>query len=157
MKNLETATFAAGCFWGPEYKFRQLNGVEDAAVGFMGGHTQNPTYKEVCYEGTGHAEVIQLYFDPNKISYKELLNHFWDMINPTQETGQGVNIGDQYRSAIFYHSDAQKTEAEASKAALDASGKYDKAVVTEIVPAQDFYKAEEYHQQYIAKTGRMVC
>ena len=155
--NTQLATFGAGCFWGVEHKFRQLDGVIDATVGFMGGDVSDVSYKQVCRGDTGHAEVCQVIYDPEKISYEQLLDAFWEMHDPTQVNRQGADIGDQYRSVIFFHTPAQKTAAQASKQALDTSGKFDKPVATRIEPAAEFYKAEEYHQQYIDKTGRHIC
>lgn len=151
--NTQLATFAAGCFWTPEEIFRTTLGVIDTDVGFMGGNYANPSYEKVCTGITGHAEVTQVTYDPQKISYEELLKIFWDMHDPTQVNRQGPDHGAQYRSAIFYHTDAQKKDAEASKAERTASGTYDKPIATEIVPAGPFYKAEEYHQEYVRKHG----
>lgn len=144
----EKATFAAGCFWGIEHKFRQLPGVLDAVSGYTGGHKDNPTYKEVCYTDTGHAEAVEVTFDPQKISYETLLKTFWTMHDPTQLNRQGPDVGAQYRSAIFYHNDEQRKAAEATKP---------KAAVTQIAPAAPFWKAEEYHQRYIEKNGGGHC
>jgi peptide methionine sulfoxide reductase msrA/msrB len=152
-----TAMFGAGCFWGVEVTFRQTKGVTDAAVGYAGGTTKNPTYKEVCTDQTGHAEVVRVTFDPAKVSYEQLLDVFWANHNPTQLNRQGPDTGSQYRSVIFYFDDAQKKVAEASKAKLAASGKWKKPIVTQIVPAVEFYRAEEYHQRYLEKSGRAVC
>ena len=157
MAELEDATFGAGCFWGVEDAFMKIKGVKETKVGFMGGKTKNPTYKEVCTDKTGHAEVVHLKFDPKEISYKELLNIFWGIHNPTSLNRQGPDFGSQYRSVIFYYNDKQKEAAEKSKAELEKSGKYDKPVVTEIVPASEFYRAEEYHQKYHQKHGLKVC
>ena len=154
---MEKATFGAGCFWGVEEAFRQTPGVVATAVGYEGGATLDPTYKEVCTDRTGHAEVVEVTFDPSLVSYADLLNVFWDNHNPTQLNRQGPDYGSQYRSAIFYHGDEQKQVAEASKAAQERSGRYHKPVVTEITPAQTFYRAEEYHQQYLAKRGMSSC
>jgi len=154
---MEKATFAAGCFWGVEAAFRQQKGVKSTAVGYMGGKTKDPTYEDVCTDKTGHAEVVQVEFDPKEVSYRQLLDTFWKNHNPTQLNRQGPDVGTQYRSAIFYHSVAQKKEAEASKAAIDSSGKYKSPIVTEISPAPAFYKAEDYHQQYLEKRGLTSC
>jgi len=153
----EIATFAAGCFWGVEAKFRMIPGVEDAIVGYSGGKTENPTYKEVCTDKTGHAEVVQVTFDPRKVSYETLVEAFWHMHDPTQMNRQGPDYGTQYRTAIFYHSPEQKAIAEKSKAALNASRKFGKPIATEITPAGPFWKAEEYHQKYLEKRGAASC
>jgi peptide-methionine (S)-S-oxide reductase len=154
---MEKATFAAGCFWHVEEAFRTLSGVVSTAVGFMGGSFPNPTYEDVCTDKTGHAEVVEVTFDPAKITYDELLKVFWEAHDPTMKNQQGPDVGTQYRSAIFYHTAEQKTSAEKSKKALDASGKYKKKVVTEITKASTFYRAEEYHQQYLLKHGLASC
>ncbi|WP_029914519.1 peptide-methionine (S)-S-oxide reductase MsrA [Pelobacter seleniigenes] len=148
---MERATFAAGCFWGVEEAFRTLPGVVETAVGYMGGTTEQPTYQQVCSGATGHAEVVEVIFDPAQISYGQLLERFWGKHNPTSLNRQGWDIGTQYRSAIFYHSAEQRRQAEEAKRALEASGVYTEPVVTEIVPAGTFWRAEEYHQQYIRK------
>lgn len=153
----ELATFGAGCFWGVEAAFRRLPGVTDVTVGYAGGHTANPTYKDVCTDETGHAEVVQVEFDPTKISYKQLLDAFWQLHDPTQVNRQGPDSGSQYRTAILFHSPEQEAEAKASKAALDASGKFRRPIATEITPAEDFYRAEEYHQRYLEKRGAASC
>jgi len=148
---MERATFAGGCFWGVEEAFRTLDGVIETAVGYMGGTTENPTYKVVCSGVTGHAEVVDIKFDPDVISYLQLVEFFWEQHNPTSLNFQGVDVGTQYRSAIFYHSDDQRRQAEESKRTLNVSGKYAIPVVTEITPAGPFWRAEEYHQQYFKK------
>ena len=148
---MERATLAAGCFWGVEEAFRTLDGVLETAVGYMGGETENPTYQLVCSGETGHAEVVALKFDPDLISYGQLLEKFWAQHNPTSLNFQGWDVGAQYRSAIFYHTDEQRRVAEESKAALAAAGKYLAPIVTEITPAGAFWRAEEYHQQYVLK------
>lgn len=154
----ELATFGAGCFWGVEEVFRKVPGVVDAAVGYLGGTLTNPTYEDVCTGTTGHAEVVQVTFDPSKVSYQELLDVFWNCHNPTTRNRQGPDIGEQYRSAIFTHSPEQKRIAEASKEALQSSGKYQNPIVTEVTQATDFYRAEEYHQQYLKSTeGVVMC
>jgi peptide-methionine (S)-S-oxide reductase len=153
----EIATFGAGCFWGVEAKFRMIPGVEDALVGYSGGKTESPTYKEVCTDKTGHAEVVQVTFDPKKVSYETLVEAFWHMHDPTQVNRQGPDSGTQYRTAIFYHSPEQKTIAEKSKATLNASRKFSKPIATEITPAGPFWKAEEYHQRYLEKRGAASC
>ncbi len=153
----EKATFAAGCFWGVESAFRQVAGVINAQVGYTGGKTADPTYKEVCTDTTGHAEAIEITFDPAKVPYATLVSLFFKMHDPTQVNRQGPDFGTQYRSAIFYHSPEQKAAAEASKAALDKSGKYKKPIATQILPAGTFYRAEEYHQRYFEKNGGPAC
>lgn len=154
---MEKATFGAGCFWGVEALFRQQKGVKNTAVGYMGGKTENPTYQDVCSDETGHAEVVQVEFDPAAISYEQLLDIFWKNHDPTQLNRQGPDTGTQYRSVIFYETEAQKKAAEAAKAALHNSGKHKRPVVTEIAPAKTFYKAEDYHQQYLEKRGLGSC
>ncbi len=149
----QLATFGAGCFWGVEATFRQLPGVTNAAVGYCGGHTANPTYEDVCTDRTGHAESVQIEFDPAKVSYQKIVEIFFKMHDPTQVNRQGPDFGTQYRSVIFYHTPQQKTIAESVKARLVASGKYSRPIATSIEPAPTFYKAEEYHQQYFAKHG----
>src|SRR3954469_14948977 len=146
---MEKATFAAGCFWGVEATFRQLPGVTSTRVGYIGGQTENPTYKAVCTDRTGHAEAVEVEFDPSKVPYTDLLNVFWENHDPTQVNRQGPDWGTQYRTVIFYHTDDQKRAAEASKATLTASGKFRRPIATQIVPATDFWKAEDYHQQYL--------
>jgi len=153
----QLATFGAGCFWGVEEIFHHTDGVVSTAVGYMGGHTKNPTYEDVCTNETDHAEVVQIEFDPAKVSYEELLNIFWNNHDPTTPNRQGADVGTQYRSVIFYHSDSQKKAAEKSKTILEKSGKYTRPIVTEIVSARDFYRAEEYHQQYLHKRGLTTC
>ena len=153
----ETATFGAGCFWGVEAAFRQLPGVVDTAVGYSGGHMLNPTYKDVCADETGHAEVVQVTFDPAKLSYERLLDAFWQLHDPTQVNRQGPDFGTQYRSAIFFHSPEQEAAARKSKAALEATGKFRRPIATEITPAGPFYRAEEYHQRYLEKRGAASC
>jgi peptide-methionine (S)-S-oxide reductase len=154
---LETATFGAGCFWGVEETFRHLPGVKSAAVGYAGGTFENPTYKDVCSGRTGHAEVVQVTYDPREVSYEQLLEVFWSNHNPTTRNRQGWDIGSQYRSAVFFHTPEQRAAAERVKAELDASGRFKKPIVTEITPASTFWRAEEYHQQYLAKRGRESC
>ena len=154
---MPTATFAAGCFWGVESRFASTSGVTSTAVGYMGGHTSDPTYEELCRKGTGHAEVVQLEFDEQQISYDTLLDIFWQMHDPTTLNQQGPDIGDQYRSAIFYHNDHQRIMAEQSMVVLDKSGIFGNPIVTEITPATEFWRAEEYHQQYNAKNGYGGC
>ncbi len=149
----QLATFGAGCFWGVESAFREIPGVTGTAAGFMGGHTKNPSYKEVCTDKTGHAEVVQLEYDPAKVSYEYLLKAFWSIHDPTTMNRQGLDIGSQYRSVVFFHSPDQEKAAKQIKAELDRSGKFKNPVVTEIVSAGTFYKAEDYHQQYYQKRG----
>jgi peptide-methionine (S)-S-oxide reductase len=153
----EIATFGAGCFWGVEAKFRMIPGVVDAAVGYSNGHTANPTYEDVCTDETGHAEVVQVTFDPAQVSYDKLLEAFWMMHDPTQMNRQGPDSGKQYRSAIFVHSPEQEGIAKKSKAALEASGKFRRPIATEITPAGTFYRGEEYHQRYLEKRGAASC
>ena len=147
----QEATFAAGCFWTPEQVFSEIDGVVATSVGFMGGTVEQPTYEQVCSTGTGHAEVVHLEYDPGLVSYEELLAVFWNIHDPTQLNRQGADVGTQYRSAIFYHSQEQEQAARASIAALEASGQHSGAVVTEIIPAADFFRAEDYHQGYLEK------
>lgn len=154
---MEKATFAAGCFWGVEVAFRQTPGVKNTAVGYTGGQTPNPTYEQVCTDRTGHAEAVEVEFDPAEVSYDELLNVFWQNHDPTQLNRQGPDYGSQYRSAIFVHSPEQQKAAQASKERLAASGKFKRPIVTEILPADTFYRAEEYHQQYLEKHGMASC
>lgn len=155
---LQYATFGAGCFWGVEQRFRETPGVIATGVGYAGGHTPNPTYKDVCNDTTGHAEVVQVQFDPTKTSYEAMLQVFWENHNPTTLNRQGPDVGTQYRSAIFFHDDSQKAAAEKSKAALAESGKWGKKpIVTEIAAFTKFHAAEDYHQQYLEKRGIKVC
>lgn len=151
----EKATFGAGCFWGVEADFRDVPGVIDAAVGYEGGTFENPTYRDVCTDRTGHAEVVEVTFDPARVSYSTLLDHFWKLHNPTTRNRQGPDVGTQYRSVIFFHSPEQEAAAKASKQAAQAH--FQNPIVTEIVPAQTFYRAEDYHQQYLAKRGLRHC
>jgi peptide-methionine (S)-S-oxide reductase len=151
------ATFGAGCFWGVEAAFRQVEGLSGTAVGYAGGTTENPTYRDVCSHRTGHAEVVEVDYDPARVSYEQLLEVFWANHDPTTRNRQGPDVGDQYRSVIFYHDEEQRAAALASKEALDRSGRYRNPIVTEIAPAPTFYRAEEYHQQYLEKMGRSSC
>jgi peptide-methionine (S)-S-oxide reductase len=151
------ATFAAGCFWGVEDAFRQVEGVTSTAVGYIGGTTKNPSYKEVCTGHTGHAEAVEIDFDPAKVSYLELLATFWKTHDPTTVNRQGPDVGTQYRSAIFFHDAGQEKDARDSKAVLTEKGVFKRPIVTEIVPAPEFYKAEDYHQQYFEKQGIRSC
>jgi peptide-methionine (S)-S-oxide reductase len=153
----EKATFGAGCFWGVEETFRNLKGVVSTAVGYAGGIKENPTYEDVCTDKTGHAEVVEVDFNPNEISYDQLLEVFWFNHNPTTLNRQGPDMGTQYRSAIFYHSPEQKAAAEASKERLQKSGKFPRPIVTQVEPAGNFWRAEEYHQQYLKKRGQTHC
>lgn len=154
---METATFGAGCFWGVEETFRQVPGVVETAVGYLGGHTANPTYQDVCTDETGHAEVVQVKYDPAKVSYDQLLDIFWSNHDPTTLNRQGPDVGTQYRSAIFFHTQEQEQQAHASKEKMQASGIFRRPVVTEITPASTFYPAEDYHQKYLAKRGLSHC
>jgi peptide-methionine (S)-S-oxide reductase len=154
---LEKATFAAGCFWGVEATFRAVKGVKNTTAGYTGGKFENPTYEDVCSDRTGHAESVLVEFDPAEVSYNQLLDVFWDCHNPTTPNRQGPDVGSQYRSAIFYHTTEQKEAALASKKKLEESGKFKRPIVTEIVPATAFYRAEEYHQKYLEKRGQTSC
>lgn len=147
------ATFASGCFWHVEDLFRKTKGVKSTKVGYTGGNLANPTYEEVCADKTGHAEAVEIEYDPNEISYEELLNLFWNNHDPTSLNRQGPDIGIQYRSSIFFHDESQKQTAQKSKEILDSSGKFSKKIVTEIISAPEFYKAEDYHQKYFQKHG----
>jgi peptide-methionine (S)-S-oxide reductase len=153
----QKATFGAGCFWGVEETFRQLPGVLATAVGYAGGARENPTYEDVCTDETGHAEVVEVEFDPNQIGFDKLLEVFWSNHNPTQLNRQGPDVGTQYRSVVFYHSPEQKAQAEAAKAALEKNGRFSRPVVTQIEPAPKFWRAEEYHQKYLQKRGQTHC
>jgi peptide-methionine (S)-S-oxide reductase len=154
---LEKATFGAGCFWGVEAAFRQIPGVVATRVGYTGGHTANPTYEAVCSHTTGHAEAVEVTFDPTRASYEQLLDVFWTKHNPTTKDRQGLDIGSQYRSAIFFHSPEQQAAAERTKEEQQARLHWPRKIVTEIVPAPKFYEAEDYHQQYLEKRGRSSC
>jgi peptide-methionine (S)-S-oxide reductase len=153
----ETATFGAGCFWGVEAAFRQIKGVKATAVGYAGGHVERPSYEDVCYRDTGHAEVVQVEFDPAQISYEDVLTVFWTNHDPTTLNRQGPDIGEQYRSAIFFHSPEQQAAAEASKASLEEQKVFGRPIVTSIEPASTFWPAEDYHQQYLEKRGLSTC
>ncbi|MBZ2166511.1 peptide-methionine (S)-S-oxide reductase MsrA [Methanobacterium spitsbergense] len=153
----EKASFAAGCFWGVEATFRDLKGVISTSVGYMGGSTEDPTYGDVCSGSTGHAETVQIIYDPTKISYEKLLETFWNKHDPTTKNRQGPDVGSQYRSIIFYHTEEQKNLAIESKKKLEESGKYNQPIVTEIIPTPKFHPAEDYHQQYLEKRGRKFC
>jgi peptide-methionine (S)-S-oxide reductase len=151
------ATFAAGCFWGVEATFRRLPGVSSTRVGYTGGNTENPTYQDVCTDTTGHAEAVEVEYDPAKISYGKLLEVFWENHDPTQLNRQGPDFGKQYRSAIFFHDVEQERAAKSSKEALEKSRRFSKPIVTQIIPAEKFYEAEDYHQQYLEKRGLAAC
>ena len=153
---MENAIFAAGCFWGVESAFGKVRGVKSTSVGYSGGKTENPTYEEVCSGRTGHAEVVEIVFDPAQVSYRELLEVFWSIHDPTTLNRQGPDIGTQYRSAVFFLDEAQKAAAEASKEELDQSGRFHARVVTEIASASGYYPAEDYHQQYFEKHSKKV-
>ncbi len=154
---IQKATFGAGCFWGVEAAFRQVKGVVATAVGYEGGTLNNPTYYDVCTDQTGHAEVVEVDYDPEKVSYDDVLNVFWTNHNPTTLNRQGPDIGTQYRSVIFFHTAEQQAAALASKEKLEHSGKFKRPLVTQIVPATQFFRAEEYHQQYLEKRGLSSC
>lgn len=153
----EVATFGAGCFWGVEAAFRRVEGVLETEVGYSGGHTKDPTYKQVCTGRTGHTEVVRVVFDPAKVSYEQLLDVFWNCHDPTQVNRQGPDVGRQYRSVIFYHTKAQAAAARAAKGKLDKSGTFRRPIATRIEPAAKFYRAEAYHQQYLEKRDRASC
>ena len=154
---MEKATFAAGCFWGVEAAFRQIEGVTATRVGYTGGDFKNPTYKDVCSGTTGHAEAVEVEYDPSKVTYEELLKVFWENHDPTTLNRQGPDVGTQYRSAVFFLTPAQEAAAKASKEKLQRNGRYKKPIVTEINPASEFYPAEDYHQQYLEKRGLAHC
>ena len=154
---MQKATFAAGCFWGVEAAFRSTSGVKSTAVGYLGGSTEEPTYEQVCTGATGHAEVVQIEFDPEEVTYEQLLDVFWTSHNPTQLNRQGPDVGTQYRSGIFFHDAQQKAAAQTAKDRLDASGKHTSPIVTEITQTGTFFRAEEYHQQYLEKRGQTSC
>ncbi len=154
---MEKATFAAGCFWGVEEAFRHIDGVVDTAVGYEGGTLENPTYEDVCTDRTGHAEVVEVTFDPARVSYGQLVDFFFSIHDPTTLNRQGPDVGTQYRSAIFYHTPEQEAIARAAKERLQASGRFRRPIVTEIVPASTFWRAEEYHQRYLEKRGLSSC
>ncbi len=153
----ELATFAAGCFWGVQHLLDRIAGVVKTRVGYIGGKTENPTYRDICNGDTDHAEAVEIEFDPSKVSYAELLSYFWRLHDPTQMNRQGVDVGTQYRSAIFYHSEEQKKVAEKSRADFDASKVFAKKAVTQIMPLEKFYSGEEYHQKYFDRNGGHVC
>jgi len=153
----EKATFGAGCFWGVEETFRNVKGVLSTSVGYAGGTQQNPSYQDVCTDKTRHAEVVEIQFDPSQVGYDELLDVFWSNHNPTTLNRQGPDVGTQYRSVIFYHSPEQQASANASKVKLEKSGRFNRPIVTQIEPAPTFWRAEEYHQQYLQKRGQSHC
>ncbi|NLT38204.1 MAG: peptide-methionine (S)-S-oxide reductase MsrA [Methanomassiliicoccus sp.] len=153
----EKATFGAGCFWGVQAAFDNIEGVTSTTVGYTGGTLENPTYRDVCGHRTGHAEAVEISFDPRIVKYDELLEVFWRIHDPTTLNRQGPDVGDQYRSSIFYHTPEQREKAERSKSEQQASGRYRNPIVTEIVPAGKFWRAEEYHQKYLVKHGRAAC
>ncbi len=155
--SIEKATFGAGCFWGVEEMFRNIKGVSAATSGYAGGATENPTYEDVCSHETGHAEVVEVEFDPSQVSYEQLLDVFWSNHDPTTRDRQGPDIGSQYRSVVFYHSPEQQQAAEAKKAELEKSERFRRPIVTQIEAAPTFYRAEEYHQRYLEKHGRSHC
>jgi peptide-methionine (S)-S-oxide reductase len=155
--NMSKAIFAAGCFWGVEATFRQLPGVTSTRVGYTGGQTANPTYKEVCTDRTGHAEAVEVTYNPTQLSYDKLLDVFWENHDPTQVNRQGPDFGTQYRTAIFFTTPEQEAAARASKTALEKSHRFSKPIATQIVPAVTFYEAEDYHQQYLEKKGLASC
>ena len=157
MTQTRKATFGAGCFWGVEVAFRQLPGVVSTAVGYLGGTLANPTYRDLCSGRTGHAEVVEVQYDPSRVTYDDLLAVFWDNHDPTTLNRQGPDVGTQYRSAVFFHTPEQEAAARASKEQRERSGKYRRPIVTEITPATTFYRAEEYHQQYLEKRGLAHC
>ena len=157
MVKTQLATFAAGCFWGVEEVFRNVKGVVNTSVGYMGGTVKNPTYEDVCTDETGHAEAVQIEYYPSKVSYEKLLDVFWKNHDPTQMNRQGPDVGTQYRSAIFYHDEEQRKLAIKSKEKIEKSGIYKKPIATEIIPAKEFYRAEEYHQGYLEKKGVKTC
>ena len=154
---METATFGAGCFWGVEVRFRQEPGVTETAVGYEGGKLDNTTYKDVCTDRTGHAEVVEVKFDPAKVSYQRLLDLFFELHDPTQLNRQGPDWGAQYRSVIFFHSPEQEAVAKATIARLTEQKAFKKPIVTQVVPAENFWRAEEYHQKYLEKRGQASC
>jgi len=150
---IEKATFAAGCFWGVEAAFRRVKGVTSTAVGYIGGDFKNPSYEDICLGTTGHAEAVQVEYDPSHVSYDDLLEVFWSSHDPTTLNRQGPDLGEQYRSAIFFHSSEQKAQSESSKEKMQKSGRYKNPIVTEVTSAPEFYRAEDYHQQYFEKRG----
>ena len=154
---MEKATFGAGCFWGVEAAFRQIEGVTATAVGYAGGTLENPTYHDVCTDRTGHAEVVEVTYDPSRLNYDRLLDVFWENHDPTTPNRQGPDVGTQYRSVIFFHTPEQQRAAVSSKKALEERGRFRRPIVTQIEPAPAFYRAEDYHQQYLEKRGLSTC
>ena len=154
---MKKATFGAGCFWGVEEAFRNISGVVGTSVGYSGGSVPKPTYERVCTDTTGHAEAVEVEYDPEKVSYDQLLDVFWTIHDPTTPNRQGPDVGSQYRSAIYYHDDEQKAQAEASRQKFATNRRFPRPIVTEITPASTFWPAEEYHQKYLAKRGRTSC
>lgn len=154
---MEKATFAAGCFWGVEAEFRKLEGVSSTRVGYLGGSLTAPTYQDVCSDTTGHAEAVEIEFDPSVISYEALLETFWSSHDPTTRNRQGPDLGSQYRSAVFFHSPEQEAAASVSRDRLEAQGRFGNPIATEITPASTFWEAEDYHQQYLEKRGLATC
>jgi peptide-methionine (S)-S-oxide reductase len=154
---LKKATFAAGCFWGVEATFMKVKGVVQTEVGYMGGHTESPTYRDVCTDRTGHAEVVQVTYDDSMVGYEQLLDVFWMSHDPTQKNRQGPDVGTQYRTAIFYHDEEQRSTAERSKKEMDASGRFKRPIATLVERAGPFWRAEEYHQKYLQKKGLDTC
>jgi peptide-methionine (S)-S-oxide reductase len=154
---LKKATFAAGCFWGVEATFMKVKGVVQTEVGYMGGHTESPTYRDVCTDRTGHAEVVQVTYDDSAVSYEQLLDVFWMSHDPTQKNRQGPDVGTQYRTAVFYHDEEQRSTAERSKMTNDASGRFKRPIATLVEKAGPFWRAEEYHQKYLHKKGLDTC
>lgn len=154
---MEKATFGAGCFWGVEARFQQVPGVLETAVGYEGGAVKDPTYHDVCTDRTGHAEVVELSFDPQKVSYQSLLDLFFELHDPTQVNRQGPDWGEQYRTVVFFHSQEQEAAARAAIAKLEAGKRFSKPIATQVVPAQTFWRAEEYHQKYLEKRGAISC
>lgn len=156
-RRVQKAAFAAGCFWGVEETFRNVKGVVSTVVGYAGGHTKDPSYEDVCTGETGHAETVEVTYDPEMVSYEVLLREFWACHDPTTKDAQGVDVGSQYRSAIFCYDTEQESLARGSKEALESSGVYEEPIVTEIINATEFYPAEEYHQKYLMKRGAKIC
>jgi peptide-methionine (S)-S-oxide reductase len=152
-ETVRRAAFGAGCFWGVQASFDRIKGVVSTQVGYMGGRTESPTYEQVCTNRTGHAETVEVQYDPEQVSYEQLLEAFWNMHDPTTPNRQGPDVGAQYRSVVFYYDEEQRQAAEAMKERLSRSGRFSRPIVTEIVPAETFWRAEEYHQKYHEKHG----